>query len=139
MGHLAAEGPLKVSCSRADTLLAAGQIEAPDVIKIDVEGAEADVLRGACGAMEHRPCSWRRMARPCTGPALSGSRAPAIRSVHLTAGRLRARTRSWRSPQLSFRLLPPGFGVPAARERNAESELEASMGRSCTSATMWPL
>jgi FkbM family methyltransferase len=54
-GHLAAGGPLKVSCSRADTLLAEGQLEAPDVIKIDVEGAEADVLRGACGALEHRP------------------------------------------------------------------------------------
>jgi len=55
MGHMAAGGPLRVSCSRADTLLAAGEVEAPDVIKIDVEGAEADVLRGACGAMEKRP------------------------------------------------------------------------------------
>jgi FkbM family methyltransferase len=55
MGHMAAGGPLKVSCSRADTLLAAGEVEAPDVMKIDVEGAEADVLRGACAAMERRP------------------------------------------------------------------------------------
>jgi hypothetical protein len=36
-------------------LIAAGQIATPDVIKIDVEGAEADVLRGACVAMRHRP------------------------------------------------------------------------------------
>jgi FkbM family methyltransferase len=55
MGHMAAGGPLQVSCSRADTLLAAGEVEAPDVIKIDVEGAEADVLRGACGSMKKHP------------------------------------------------------------------------------------
>lgn len=54
-GHMAAGGPLRVSCSRADTLLAAGEVEAPDLIKIDVEGAEENVLRGACGAMERRP------------------------------------------------------------------------------------
>jgi len=55
MGHLTAGGPLKVSCARADTLLVAGEIEVPDVIKIDVEGAEACVLRGAKHALEHRP------------------------------------------------------------------------------------
>jgi FkbM family methyltransferase len=55
VGHMAAGGTLKVPCSRADTLLAAGEVEAPDVVKIDVEGAEADVLRGARGAMEKHP------------------------------------------------------------------------------------
>jgi chemotaxis response regulator CheB len=44
-----------VSCSRADTLLARGEVDAPDVIKIDVEGAEADVLRGTRRAMERHP------------------------------------------------------------------------------------
>jgi len=55
VGRIAREGSLKVACWRADTLLATGEVEAPDVIKIDVEGAEADVLRGARHAMERHP------------------------------------------------------------------------------------
>ena len=55
MGHIASEGSLKVACWRADTLLATGEVEAPDIIKIDVEGAEAEVLRGARRAMERHP------------------------------------------------------------------------------------
>jgi FkbM family methyltransferase len=55
MGHMAATGPLKIQRSRADTLLAAGEVEAPDVIKIDVEGAEAAVLRGAPRVMGRHP------------------------------------------------------------------------------------
>ena len=55
MGHIGAEGPLSVLCSRADTLLAAGEVEAPDVIKIDVEGGEADVLRSALRVLERHP------------------------------------------------------------------------------------
>jgi len=47
IGRIAPSGPLRVPCARADTLLATGEVEAPDVIKIDVEGAEAAVLRGA--------------------------------------------------------------------------------------------
>jgi FkbM family methyltransferase len=55
MGRIAAAGPLKTPCAKADTLLAAGEVEAPDVIKIDVQGAEAEVLRGARRAMERHP------------------------------------------------------------------------------------
>jgi len=55
MGHIAREGSMQVACHKADTLLVAGEVEAPDVIKIDVEGAEADVLRGARRAMERHP------------------------------------------------------------------------------------
>jgi len=55
MGRIAPSGPLRVPCARADTLVARGEVEAPDVIKIDVEGAEAAVLRGARRAMERHP------------------------------------------------------------------------------------
>lgn len=52
--HSASEGALKVSSRRADSLLAAAEIELPDVIKIDVEGAEACVLRGAQRVLDHK-------------------------------------------------------------------------------------
>ena len=70
MGHLAVGGQMKVQCSRADTLLATDQVMAPDVIKIDVEGAEAAVLRGARRAMERRPMVFlathgKRVHREC--------------------------------------------------------------------------
>ena len=46
-GHLAEKGSLVVRCARIDSLVAAGEIAAPDVMKIDVEGAEKAVLDGA--------------------------------------------------------------------------------------------
>ena len=55
MGHVAPKGPMTVPCWRADTLFAAGEVEAPDAIKIDIEGGEADFLRGARQAMEQHP------------------------------------------------------------------------------------
>ena len=45
--HLSPKGALEVSCHRLDTLVSEGIVPAPDCIKIDVEGAEAAVLRGA--------------------------------------------------------------------------------------------
>ena len=55
MGRIAAGGPLRVRCTKADTLLAAGEVQSRDVIKLDVEGAEAEVLRGARRVMERHP------------------------------------------------------------------------------------
>lgn len=43
----AAFGLVNVACARADDLVEAGEIAPPAIIKIDVEGAEADVVRGA--------------------------------------------------------------------------------------------
>ncbi|MCA9882643.1 MAG: FkbM family methyltransferase [Anaerolineae bacterium] len=53
MGHLAAVG-IPVELITVDTVAAAGH--APDVLKIDVEGAELDVLKGASHTLtDHSP------------------------------------------------------------------------------------
>ena len=46
-GHLSATGGLHVQAVRLDRLVSEGAIPSPQYIKIDVEGAEARVLRGA--------------------------------------------------------------------------------------------
>lgn len=49
-------GVLDVTCVRADDLVASGVLPPPALVKIDVEGAEADVLRGAIATLQrHRP------------------------------------------------------------------------------------
>ena len=47
-GHLADDGSIDVQTASLDALLASGDVPSPDVVKIDVEGAEVDVLAGAC-------------------------------------------------------------------------------------------
>jgi FkbM family methyltransferase len=49
-------GPLtdQVACRRLDTLVAEEKLPLPDVLKIDVEGAEGLLLRGAAGLLRER-------------------------------------------------------------------------------------
>ena len=47
MGHLSDSGGLRVRMASLDDLFSAGMLEPPDYIKLDVEGAEYDALRGA--------------------------------------------------------------------------------------------
>ena len=62
---------IEVPVHALDELLAAGHIEMPDVVKVDVEGAEALVLRGAARILRERKTKWfieihsRSLAREC--------------------------------------------------------------------------
>ena len=47
MGHLSEVGGLRVRMVSLDDLVSEGELQPPEYIKIDVEGAEYDVLRGA--------------------------------------------------------------------------------------------
>jgi hypothetical protein len=55
MGRLAVGGLMRVSCVMVDKLLATGEAEIPDVVKIDVEGGEADLLTAGHALLEHHP------------------------------------------------------------------------------------
>lgn len=56
MGHLAESGEIKVRQVRLDDMVTAGEIEPPDYMKVDVEGAEFEVLNGARKVLElHKP------------------------------------------------------------------------------------
>lgn len=52
MGHLSETGDLRIKLVSLDRMIANGDLITPDVIKIDVEGAEYDVLRGAKNLIE---------------------------------------------------------------------------------------
>lgn len=45
-----------VQCFRADDLVHSGHLSAPNVIKIDVEGAELNVLKGMCEILQNSAC-----------------------------------------------------------------------------------
>jgi len=55
MGGLRDDGNLHVVTASLDDLLAAGRIPAPDFIKMDIEGAEGDALRGAARLLAGSP------------------------------------------------------------------------------------
>jgi FkbM family methyltransferase len=56
LAHLSETGTETVKTVALDSLFAVGQLRAPRVVKIDVEGAELEALRGAVRLMEaHRP------------------------------------------------------------------------------------
>lgn len=53
MGHLSDKGTIRVRQVSLDELLAEGELLPPDVIKIDVEGAESAVVKGAQTLLQH--------------------------------------------------------------------------------------
>lgn len=55
MGHLTAHSGFPVRVVSLDDLIENEQLPAPDCLKIDVEGAEARVLRGALGVLSRHP------------------------------------------------------------------------------------
>lgn len=59
-GKISARGRLKVPLVSVDALLGQGTIKTPDLMKIDVEGAEAMVLRGAARTIAEAAARGRR-------------------------------------------------------------------------------
>ncbi len=56
MGKLADSGDIEVQVLSLDNLITRDQLRAPDVLKIDVEGAEYEVLQGASQMLsQHKP------------------------------------------------------------------------------------
>lgn len=54
-GRLAENGSIEVQTVKLDDLLAEGKVPVPDHIKIDVEGAESRVLKGAQNLLKEHP------------------------------------------------------------------------------------
>jgi FkbM family methyltransferase len=56
MGHLAESGGITVRMVSLDEMLAAGELRPPDYMKVDVEGAEYEALKGAQELLaQHKP------------------------------------------------------------------------------------
>ncbi|MBG0787300.1 MAG: FkbM family methyltransferase [Anaerolineaceae bacterium] len=52
MGHIAESGGIQVKMVALDEMLAAGELRPPDYMKVDVEGAEYEALKGARNLLE---------------------------------------------------------------------------------------
>ncbi len=52
MGHIAESGGIQVRMVALDEMLAAGELRPPDYMKVDVEGAEYEALKGARTLLE---------------------------------------------------------------------------------------
>jgi FkbM family methyltransferase len=73
MGRLSEDGEVEVRTEALDDLVASGRVAPPQFIKMDVEGAEYEVLTGAASVMQReRPVlllsthGWREHERCCT-------------------------------------------------------------------------
>lgn len=58
MGKLHRRGSVRVRVVTLDQLIAAREIATPDVIKVDIEGGEAEMLRGAKRLLESGHTTW---------------------------------------------------------------------------------
>ncbi|MEW6594378.1 MAG: FkbM family methyltransferase [Thermodesulfobacteriota bacterium] len=58
MGHLDREGAYRVPTVTLDALIRTFDLPVPDIVKVDVEGAETAVLRGACNLLEMHRTVW---------------------------------------------------------------------------------
>jgi FkbM family methyltransferase len=58
MGCLAVDGELRVQTRAMDTLIGSGELPVPDIVKMDVEGAESLVLEGALKLLSARKTIW---------------------------------------------------------------------------------
>jgi len=65
-GHLSKKGQIAVNVVTVDELVETGQVIAPSILKIDVEGAETSVLKGAITVLNQ--------ARPIVFLAIHGSK-----------------------------------------------------------------
>lgn len=106
MGHLAPGGRLAVRTASLDEMMKRGELLPPDYMKIDVEGAEANVLLGAKSVLTaHRPtiflathgkelhstcCELLRSlgysVEPISGPALGQTDEVLAYAKHRTSG-----------------------------------------------------
>jgi FkbM family methyltransferase len=57
-GHVETSSNYLVPAVGLDSLVNAGHIPRPDIVKMDVEGAETTVLRGACELLDRRQTIW---------------------------------------------------------------------------------